>query len=81
MRESLRLTRGARPELFSMAVVLLVLNLVGAMALGLGLLLTVPMSFIIAADVFRRLQARAGVPVPPSTQRPPFAGPPAPVPH
>lgn len=81
MKESLRLTRGNRPELFAMWLVLLLLNLVGAMALGLGLLLTVPMSFIIAADVYRRLQARGGVPIPPSTQRPPFAGPPAPIAH
>lgn len=75
MKESARLTRGVKAELFGMGVVLVLLNLAGAIALGVGLLLTVPMSFIVTARVYRRLQARAGSPAQPKP-RAPIAGPP-----
>jgi hypothetical protein len=34
-------------------------NLLGALAFGVGLLVTIPTSFVAAAHVLRRLQARA----------------------
>lgn len=75
MKESARLTRGVKAELFGMGVVLVLLNLAGVIALGVGLLLTVPMSFIVTARVYRRLQARAGSPARPRPQAP-ISGPP-----
>jgi hypothetical protein len=77
MRESARLTTGAKPDLFMLGLLLLALNVVGALALGVGLLVTVPMTFIAAAQVYRRLQEAAGhAPVSRG-----IAGPPAPIAH
>lgn len=56
LRESARLTRGRKAELFGLAAVFFLLNIGGALLFGVGLLLTVPMSFIASARVFRRLQ-------------------------
>lgn len=59
LRASSRLTEGARGELLLFALAVLGLNVLGALALGLGLFLTIPTSFLAAAFVFRRLQAWA----------------------
>lgn len=64
LKESSRLTRGLRPQLIVFGLALFGVNLLGALALGIGLLITVPTSVLAAAHVFRRLQAHAGVPVP-----------------
>jgi uncharacterized membrane protein len=69
-RESNRLTKGVKGQLLGFALLLLGVNILGAMALGVGLFLTVPMTFIAAAYVFRRLQARAGQKVQPTPQVP-----------
>jgi hypothetical protein len=63
-RDSARLTRGARGQLFGFAVMLVGLNLLGLMALVVGLVVTIPMSVLAAIHVFRRLQGR--------TESPPF---------
>jgi uncharacterized membrane protein len=59
LRESSRITRGHRWQLFGFGLYLIGINLLGAMALGIGLLVTVPTSFIAAARVYRRLEAVA----------------------
>ncbi len=62
MRESRRLTRGIKGRLFWFALLLLGVNLLGALAFGVGLLLSVPTSAVASAYVFRRLQLRAKAP-------------------
>jgi uncharacterized membrane protein len=59
VRESARLTEGVRPELFAFAAAALGVNLLGALALGFGLLLTIPTTGLAAVYVLRRLQDRA----------------------
>jgi uncharacterized membrane protein len=61
LRKSSRLTDGVKGQLFWFGLLLIGVNLVGALALGVGLLVTIPTSFIAAAYVFRRLQQRADV--------------------
>lgn len=67
-RESSRLTDGLKGQLFGFALLLIGLNILGALALGVGLFVTVPTTFIAAAYVFRRLQARAAQKVQPAPQ-------------
>ena len=59
LRESSRLTRGAKVQLFGFGLLLGLVNLAGALALGIGLLVTVPTTFLAVAYAFRRLQVRA----------------------
>lgn len=59
MRESSRLTRGARWHLLGFGLLLGLVNLAGALAFGIGLLVTIPTTFLAAVYAFRRLQARA----------------------
>lgn len=69
-RESARLTEGLKGPLFVFGLLLLGINILGAMALGIGLLATVPTSYLAAAYVFRRLQARAAERAPAAPQPP-----------
>jgi uncharacterized membrane protein len=74
LHESARLTEGVRSELFTFGVLAFLVNLAGALALGLGLLLTVPATGLAAIHVLRRLQARAGErPSPTDHPLPPLA--------
>ncbi len=57
-RQSGRLTRGARGQLFGFGLLLMALNFAGVLALGVGVVATVPMSYLAAVYVFRRLQGR-----------------------
>jgi hypothetical protein len=59
LRESSRLTRGEKGRLFGFALALFGVNLLGVLALGIGLFVTIPTTVIAAAYVFRRLQAHA----------------------
>jgi len=58
LHESWRLTAGRTWLLVKLGLLLLAVNLLGAMALGIGLLLTIPISFMAVAYAFRRLQAQ-----------------------
>jgi len=69
-RESSRLTLGVKGQLLEFALLLLGVNILGAIALGVGLFVTIPTTFIAAAHVFRRLQARAVQRVQPAPQVP-----------
>lgn len=57
LKESSRLTRGHRWELFLFSLALAGINLVGAMLVGLGLIFTVPLSVLAMTYVYRRVQA------------------------
>jgi cytochrome b561 len=59
LHESARLTHGVRGKLFVFALLAVGMNLLGTLALGIGLLVTLPTTLIAAAHVFRRLQATA----------------------
>lgn len=55
LAQSSAATEGVRWDLFVFAVALLILNVVGAMLLLVGLLVTVPISYLAAARVYRTL--------------------------
>jgi uncharacterized membrane protein len=55
LRASWRLTRGHTLELFWLGLLFVGINLLGALALGIGLLVTIPTTAIAAAHVYRRL--------------------------
>lgn len=58
-RESSELTRGNRWGLFLFGLALLLLNLMGAILFGVGLLVTLPMSAFASVLVYRRLATHA----------------------
>jgi uncharacterized membrane protein len=64
-RRSAALTDGRKGHLFGFAVVLCLVNLLGAMALGVGLLATLPITALAATYAYRRLVAAAAAPAPP----------------
>lgn len=55
------ITRGAKLDLFLLWLVLAGINLLGLLALGVGLLVTIPLSLAASAYVFRNLQNRLEV--------------------
>jgi uncharacterized membrane protein len=59
LKESARLTRGHRWDLFVLAVAVVGLNLVGLLALVIGLFITAPVSTIAMVHAFRTLQKNA----------------------
>lgn len=59
MKKSAKLTRGAKWRLLGLWMGLILLNLAGLIPFGLGLLITVPVSLVALANVFRRLQGRS----------------------
>jgi len=59
LQTSLVITKGATLHLLLFSLVLLVLNIVGALLLLVGLLLTVPTSLVASTFVYRRLLAQA----------------------
>lgn len=63
MKESARMTKGHRWQLFLLALALLGLNILGALALMLGLLVTIPVSLFALAHVYRMLAVKELTPV------------------
>jgi uncharacterized membrane protein len=57
-RASSRLTRGYRGQLFGLWLLVIGVNVLGAMALGIGVVVTVPMSALALVYAFRRMQGR-----------------------
>lgn len=55
LKESARLTNGSKWNLFLLGLVIALINCIGALALGVGLLVSVPTSFIAVAFVYRKL--------------------------
>ena len=67
-RASSRLTRGSRAQLLGLGVVLLGVNVLGVLALGVGTVVTVPMTMLAVVYAFRRMQGRTeAVPAPATT--------------
>jgi hypothetical protein len=60
LRKSSDLTRGARWPLLGFAMVLVLLNALGFTCLVIGLVLTVPVTLLSLAYVYRRLEAASG---------------------
>jgi uncharacterized membrane protein len=58
LKASAALTQGVRWQLFGFGLVLGLANLLGALLLGLGLLVTAPVSMVAVAHVYRRLSAQ-----------------------
>jgi len=56
LRKSSTLTAGVKGKLIIFAFALLGINLLGVVALGIGIIITMPMSVIAAAHVFRQLE-------------------------
>jgi len=54
-RSAARLAEGAIPDLAAILAALLVFNLLGAAVLGIGLLITIPVSGLFLADIYRQL--------------------------
>ena len=83
LKESSRLTQGRKGQLFVFALLMFGVNLLGAIALGIGLLVTIPTTYIASAYVLRRLQGgvpqRVGLIQPPPVY-PTQPEPPAPAP-
>lgn len=81
LKESKRLSKGSRWNLFFLLLILAVLNVVGAALLGIGLLVTMPMTMLTLAYVYRTLDRRDDI-VPGVMTPPPPPVPPQPVaPH
>lgn len=59
LRRSAELTHGVREELLVFWLMIIGVNILGALALGVGLLATAPASAMAAVYVYRRLLARA----------------------
>ena len=56
IKASSSLTRGAKGDLFVLGLALLGINLLGALCLGIGMLVTPPLTTLAMGFVFRRLQ-------------------------
>lgn len=60
MKESVRLTKGHRWTLFGLALAILGLNILGALAVLVGLLVSIPVSMLSVAYVYRTLAGKVG---------------------
>jgi uncharacterized membrane protein len=59
LKRSTVLTEGVRWEVFAFGLAVIGVNIVGAMALGVGLVATIPLTAVAGAKVYRILVARA----------------------
>jgi len=75
LKESKRLTKGSRWSLFFLLLILAIFNGVGAALVGIGLLVTMPMTMLVLAYVYRKLDRRDDVV--PSVMTPPPPPPPS----
>ncbi len=62
MKESARITYGYRFELLFLMLILLALNVLGVLALGLGLLVSIPVSTLALVHAYRTLELKAKKP-------------------
>ncbi len=58
LKFSSALSKGSKMDLFLLVLLLLLINLIGAIPLGLGLFITLPLSIVSSAYVYRKLQVR-----------------------
>jgi len=59
LKESARITRGSRWELLLLVLIVFVLNLVGALALLVGLLVSIPVTTLAMVHAYRMLEGKA----------------------
>jgi uncharacterized membrane protein len=64
LRQSTALTTGVKMDLFVLGLAIIGINLLGAIALGVGLLVTVPLSWLAFGYVYRKLQGTTVVAAP-----------------
>ncbi len=74
MKKSADITKGIRIDLFAFTVMVIVLNILGAICLGIGLLISVPVSFFAYLYIYRSLTKG-----PPSPISRPIASTPSPI--
>jgi uncharacterized membrane protein len=60
LKESWRITKGNKGRILLLGLALLGLNLLGAIALGIGVLVTAPLTMLAVVHAYRFLQAAAG---------------------
>lgn len=66
MKESMRVTKGRKLELFGFALISIGIALLGVLALIVGLLVAIPVLSLAFVRAYRALQGSAGTPVPPA---------------
>jgi len=59
IKESVRVTKGHRWQLFILAIALILINILGAIALLVGLLVSIPVSLLAIAHAYRKLSGKA----------------------
>lgn len=64
MKESMRITKGHKWQLLLLVLAIAGINILGALALFIGLLVTVPVSMLAIAHVYRTLEHKASEVVP-----------------
>ncbi len=64
LKESARLTKGHKWALFMLMLALIGLNILGVLALGVGLLISVPVSLLAIAHTYRTLSKGSSAPAP-----------------
>jgi len=64
MGESNRITRGHKWQLFGFVLLLLLINLLGLLALVVGILVSIPVSTLAFVHAYRVLGGKAGTPPP-----------------
>ena len=62
-KESARITKGHRWELFIMMILLLLINILGFICLFVGLLVTIPVTYLAVVHAYRTLEQAASEPV------------------
>lgn len=62
LRRSSQITKGIRADLFVFTLVIYILNLVGEMAFLVGLFITIPMTLVALAHMYRKLLGQVGEP-------------------
>jgi uncharacterized membrane protein len=72
LRQSAEITRGARWQLFLLFLILIGVILLGALALGIGLIWAVPTAMVASAYVYRKLAGQAAVSGLPAPAAPPI---------
>jgi hypothetical protein len=65
MRESMRITKGARWELFVFILVVIALNVLGALCVLVGLLITIPVTLMASVAAYRALAVQSEASVSP----------------
>ena len=56
LKTSWRMTRGSAWNLFILWLIIIIINLAGALALGIGLFFTVPTTMVAMAYVYKKLE-------------------------